>query len=121
MYKEWCNGKGASTMQQIQTFIEAILHDDSRTVLAMIVVIDCSAYRREGSWMIFKEDDTASGMISGGCLESDLHEHAKQLFHTGKTKLISYDMSAEDDLGWGRGAGCNGIVYVLLRDLDHKF
>src|SRR5699024_693138 len=45
----------------------------------------------------------------------------KQLFYTGKTNLISYDMSAVDDLGWGRGAGCNGIVYVLLRDLDHKF
>lgn len=108
-------------MQEIPSFIETILQDDHRTVLAMIVDIDGSAYRKEGAWMIFKEDGTRSGMISGGCLENDLQERAKQLFHTGKTELKSYDMSAEDDIGWGRGAGCNGIVYVLLRDVDDKF
>lgn len=108
-------------MEQIETIIQTIATNTKPTVLAMIVDIDGSAYRKEGAWMLFQEDTPPIGMISGGCLENDLLKRAQQLFNTGKTELISYDMSAEDDLGWGRGAGCNGTVHILLRAIDEKF
>lgn len=108
-------------MQQIQSLIDVVLSWDKGIVLAMVVDIEGSAYRKEGAWMLFKEGESSIGMVSGGCLENDLRERAEELFHTGKSELISYDMSSEDDMGWGRGVGCNGIVSVLLRDINSEF
>ncbi|MBE1556103.1 XdhC family protein [Sporosarcina limicola] len=108
-------------MERLQEIISTILTDDQPTVLATIVHVDGSAYRKEGAWMLLKEDDTRLGVISGGCLESDLHNRAQGLFNTGKTDVFRYDLSAEDDLGWGRGAGCNGVVTVMVRAIDATF
>ena len=71
--------------------------------------------------MFFLEDSSKIGMLSGGCLEYDLQCRAKEMFHTGDVKICKFDLRAEDDLGWGRGAGCNGIVTVMLRDVDDIF
>lgn len=101
--------------------IETILNDNDAVVLAMIVHVEGSAYRKEGSWMLFQEDETRLGVISGGCIESDLQIRAQKLFHTGQVEVVQYDLSAEDDLGWGRGAGCNGVVTVFIRDVDAAF
>ncbi|MBO0586852.1 XdhC family protein [Sporosarcina sp. E16_8] len=108
-------------MQSIQQMIETVLSDAQPVVLAMIVQVEGSAYRKEGTWMLFQEDGAHTGIISGGCLESDLHSRAIELFNTGKVGIVHYDLSAEDDLGWGRGAGCNGVVSVFMRDIDKVF
>ena len=108
-------------MQTIQQIIETILNNNRPVVLAMIVQVEGSAYRKEGSWMLFKEDGTRLGVISGGCLENDLQTRSQELFATGKVEIIQYDLSAEDDLDWGRGAGCNGVVSILIRDIDQVF
>ena len=71
--------------------------------------------------MIIKEDDSQFGVLSGGCLEKDLHYRAKEIFITGKSDIFKYDLSAEDDLGWGLGAGCNGIISVIIRNIDNRF
>ena len=64
--------------------------------------------------MVIKADDSRMGVLSGGCLEKDLHYRAKEIFEYRKIRqFIKYDLSAEDDLGWGLGAGCNGIISVL--------
>ncbi|WP_158233972.1 XdhC family protein [Sporosarcina sp. P34] len=108
-------------MKSIQQIIETVLVDTQPAVLAMIVDIEGSSYRKEGTWMLIQENGVQIGMISGGCLENDLHSHATQLFRTGKAITVQYDLSSEDDLGWGRGAGCNGVVTVLVRDIDENF
>ncbi len=108
-------------MQSIQQMIETILSDTQPVVLAMIVQVEGSAYRKEGTWMLIQKDGARTGVISGGCLESDLHSRAIELFNTGKPEIVHYDLSAEDDLGWGRGAGCNGVVSVFVRDIDSDF
>lgn len=108
-------------MEEIEQLIEKVTQTKKASAIAIIADIEGSGYRKEGAWMVFIEDEPPIGLLSGGCLENDLHIRAKELFSTGKTELISYDLSSEDDLGWGRGAGCNGIVHVLLRDVDQSF
>ena len=108
-------------MYSIQYMIETILNDPQAVVLSMIVNVDGSSYRKEGAWMLLQENGNRIGAVSGGCLENDLSARASRLFHTGKAELADYDLSAEDDLGWGRGAGCNGVVTVLVRDIDENF
>lgn len=48
-------------------------------------------------------------------------QNATQLFRTGKVETVLYDLSAEDGFGCGRGAECNGIVTVLVRDIGDGF
>ncbi|MDW0108448.1 XdhC family protein [Sporosarcina aquimarina] len=108
-------------MHSIQQMIEAVLRDPQAMVLAMIVNVEGSSYRKEGAWMLMQENGNRIGIVSGGCLENDLSNRSSQLFHTGKAELVDYDLSSEDDLGWGRGVGCNGVVTVLVRDIDENF
>ncbi|WP_339250157.1 XdhC family protein [Sporosarcina sp. FSL W8-0480] len=105
----------------IPQMIKTISTTDEAIVLAQIVHVEGSAYRREGAWMFFTESGNRIGLLSGGCLEADLQYRARELFHTGQVQICEFDLSSEDDLGWGRGAGCNGVVTVLLRDVDYEF
>ena len=47
-------------------------------------------------------------------MEADLHEHALQVMASGKAKVITYDTRGSDDLIWGLGVGCEGLMQILL-------
>lgn len=68
--------------------------------------------------MIIRKDQPPIGIVSGGCLESDLAEHAKQVHASNKANVITYDTRADDDAAWGLGLGCNGLIEVLLEPLN---
>ncbi|MGG4396488.1 XdhC/CoxI family protein [Paenibacillus thiaminolyticus] len=101
-------------MATIYTILDKLRRDEQRSVLATIIRVEGSAYRKEGTSMLIQEDGTQIGMLSGGCLEQDLAVHAEEALATGQSLTVMYDMSAEDDLSWGQGAGCNGRIHVLL-------
>lgn len=60
------------------------------------------------------------GLVSGGCLESDLAEHARRVHASGVAELVAYDTRADDDAVWGLGLGCNGLVEILVEPLDAR-
>ncbi|ARK28935.1 XdhC family protein [Halalkalibacter krulwichiae] len=86
-------------------------------VIATVVKVEGSAYRHEGAKMLFFEDGTQYGLISGGCLEEDLSFHSEEVLHSCEPKIVTYDLRVEDDLGWGLGAGCNGKVTILMEPI----
>ncbi|MGI9091026.1 MAG: XdhC family protein, partial [Gemmatimonadaceae bacterium] len=86
-------------------------------VLVSVVRTAGSTYRGVGTRMIVRGDDTAAGLLSGGCLETDLIEHAKNVRAASEPMLVTYDTSSGDDFVWGLGLGCNGLVEVLLEPL----
>lgn len=63
--------------------------------------------------MLMTRDRWVSGMISGGCLESELIGLAWELTEQGPAIHV-FDASSESDAVWGYGLGCAGTVYVLL-------
>jgi xanthine dehydrogenase accessory factor len=75
---------------------------------------------REGTSLLFWEDGTQIGMISAGCLETDLALQAQKVFCEGLERIVTYHLKDEDDVGWGQGAGCNGVLSILLEPLDEK-
>lgn len=87
------------------------------TVLASIVRTVGSAYRGVGARMLVRADDTTVGLVSGGCLEADLVGHARRVRATHEHALVTYDTHLHDDLLWGLGLGCNGLLEVLLEAL----
>ena len=83
-------------------------------VLATVVRTTGSTYRGPGTMMLISEDEAFVGSISGGCVEHDVLERAKETMTSGQTKLLTYDTTDEADILWGMGLGCSGIVDALL-------
>ena len=87
-------------------------------VLATVVRVVGSSYGGVGARMVVRVDGTTVGLVSGGCLESDLCAHAVEVHATGIARVVTYDTRADDDAVWGLGLGCNGLIDVLLQRLS---
>ncbi|TLP79197.1 XdhC family protein [Maribacter sp. ACAM166] len=90
-----------------------------RCVLATVVDLEGSSYRKPGVRMLIREDDKMIGAVSGGCVEKEILFQTQSVFQNNTAKLMNYD---------GRyRLGCEGILYVLLEpfspsnDLLFKF
>lgn len=93
-----------------------IINQNATNKYALATVIDVkgSAYRHEGATMLFSEYGNRIGTISAGCLEEDLSYHAVEVLEKHSSKIVTYDLSSEDDLTWGQSAGCNGTVTIYI-------
>ena len=89
-------------------------------VLATLVAVEGSSYRRAGARRLFGPRGESVGSISGGCLEEDVRAHARAVAETGRPVLATYDTTSENDLIWGTGAGCHGVVRVLLERIPAR-
>jgi xanthine dehydrogenase accessory factor len=88
-------------------------------VLATVVRVTGSSYGGVGARMVVHVDGSTVGVVSGGCLETDLAEHARNVAEEGCARVVTYDTRADDDAAWGLGLGCNGLIDVLLEPLNH--
>jgi xanthine dehydrogenase accessory factor len=86
-------------------------------VLATVVRVTGSSYGGVGARMVISTDGSTVGLVSGGCLESDLAEHARRVHANGHAEVVTYDTRDDDDAPWGLGLGCNGLIEVLLEPL----
>lgn len=89
------------------------------SVLATVVHVEGSSYRRAGARMLIDEFGNITGAISGGCLEGDALKKALHALHQRKNKLVTYDTTDEDDAVIGAQLGCNGIIQVLFEPLEY--
>jgi len=83
-------------------------------VLATIVGTVGSTYRKAGARMLLERDGRLTGLLSGGCFEHDLREHALRVLAAGVSQVVTYDARGDDDLVFGIGAGCEGAMRILL-------
>jgi xanthine dehydrogenase accessory factor len=86
-------------------------------VLATVARTLGSTYRKAGAQMLLAGDGRAAGLLSGGCLETDLMERARSVL-AGSPVVADYDTRSSDDLIWGIGLGCEGAMTILLTRLD---
>ncbi len=104
-----------------RTIVDALFRSaeaGESVVLATVVRITGSSYGGVGTRMVAQVDGSTVGIVSGGCLESDLAEHAKDVHASQVPRVVTYDTRADDDTSWGLGLGCNGLIDVLLEPLD---
>ncbi len=83
--------------------------------LATLLATEGSTYRKAGTQMLIAAGREPLGLLSGGCLEADLIEHARAVVETGVARHAEYDMRGEDDRLFGIGSGCEGAMRVLLQ------
>ncbi|GGG45263.1 putative xanthine dehydrogenase subunit A [Croceivirga lutea] len=97
-------------LKKIITGYEQAAQSGIKTVLATVVALDGSSYRRPGVQMLVLENGTMVGAVSGGCVEKEVFRQAETVFKTTNPKMITYD---------GRyRLGCEGILYILLEPLQ---
>ena len=81
-----------------------------RSVMASVVSLDGSSYRRPGVRMLITENGKMFGAVSGGCVEKEILKQSASVFKTGKSKIITYD---------GRyRLGCDGVLFILIELFD---
>ena len=81
---------------------------DEPLVLATVIRTGGSTYAKPGAQMLIAADGEYAGLLSGGCLEGDLREHARDVARTGDARIVSYDLRSTTDQLFGLGAGCEG-------------
>ncbi|MGL4611256.1 MAG: XdhC family protein [Trueperaceae bacterium] len=87
-----------------------------KAAIATVVRVVGSAYRREGTKMLIDADGGQVCMISGGCLEQEVGEVAKQVMESGQGVVKFFDL--DEEVVWGLGLGCGGAVDVYIEPLD---
>jgi xanthine dehydrogenase accessory factor len=94
---------------------------DEPSALATVINVEGSAYRRPGARMLLTLDGRSWGMVSGGCLESDVMDHARCALQSGQPRVVRYDSTSDDDIVFGTGLGCNGILDVFIEPVTKEF
>src|SRR5579863_5916913 len=82
--------------------------------LAVLAYTEGSTYRKPGALMLIAANGDYAGLLSGGCLEGDLREHALRVIERVQPHTVQYDLKGPDELLWGLGLGCEGAMRILL-------
>lgn len=101
--------------------IRDILAADRPAVVATVVDVEGSAYRRPGAKMVIEEGGAGLGHITAGCLEDEVFELTAEVLAAGEPRVETYDLMEDDDDVWGLGVGCNGVIDVLLEPLTESY
>ncbi len=94
--------------------------DDFDWVLCTLYEITGSSYRKPGAMMLISGIGQRLGMLSGGCLESNIQLHAKKVMAEQRSLTLTYDATDEDDLTFQLGIGCGGVVHILLQPVGKE-
>ena len=81
-------------------------------VLATVVAVQGSSYRRPGAVMLLAPDGRRAGTVSGGCLEAQVASRAWWL--TAHGPCVQRYSTNEEDGDRPFGSGCGGVVSLLL-------
>jgi xanthine dehydrogenase accessory factor len=108
-------------MHELEAILKAFEEsqkNDETTFLATVVNTKGSTYRQPGARMLITSEGRTVGTISGGCLEKDIFEYARLGIRADEPIVVRYDTTSSEDIVWGFGLGCNGVVEVLIERID---
>src|SRR5207253_1835508 len=84
--------------------------------VATVVATRRSAPRPLGSKLAVSETGELAGSVAGGCVESDVAVHAREVLESGLPKLLSYGIPDED--AWEVGLPCGGEIDVFVERVE---
>lgn len=94
--------------------VERLRAAGKRAVLATVVDIQGSSYRLPGARMLIAGTQWTAGSVSGGCLEGDVVLRAREVLEKNRAVVVTYDTTSDEDILFGVGLGCRGIIQVLI-------
>jgi xanthine dehydrogenase accessory factor len=106
-------------MKELLPDIERWRAAGKKVAIATVVQAYGSAPRRPGAKMAIAEDGEFVGSVSGGCVESDVVEHAKQVLEEDHPRLVPYGIS--DEMAFNVGLACGGQIEVFIQPFGRAF
>jgi xanthine dehydrogenase accessory factor len=82
-------------------------------VLASLVRVVGSSYRRPGARMLICDDGKRVGSLSAGCVEDEVVWRAREVLQTGEPIIVSFDTR--------RRFGCAGNIDVFIERVSETF
>lgn len=99
-------------MREILPELERWRARGDRIALARVVATRRSAPRPVGSKLIVSGTGELAGSVSGGCVESEVVEAAREVLAGGEPQLLTFGIS--DDLALSVGLPCGGEIDVWV-------
>ncbi|UQX90235.1 XdhC family protein [Jatrophihabitans telluris] len=84
--------------------------------LATVVQTWSSAPRQPGASMLVDGEGTASGSVSGGCVEGAVYELGTEVRESGQPVLQRYGVS--DDDAFAVGLTCGGVIDIFVEQVS---
>jgi xanthine/CO dehydrogenase XdhC/CoxF family maturation factor len=103
-------------MKEILEEVERWRDQGEQVVVATVVATRRSAPRPVGASFAVSESGKMCGSVSGGCVESDVYENAREVMATGTPKLLSYGIADEE--AWSVGLPCGGEIDVFVERVE---
>ena len=103
-------------MKEILGEVEKWREQGEEVVVATVIATRRSAPRPVGTSLAVSESGKMCGSVSGGCVESDVYENAREVMETGKPKLLSYGIADEE--AWSVGLPCGGEIDVFVERVE---
>jgi xanthine dehydrogenase accessory factor len=103
-------------VKEIVDEVERWRNRGERVAVATVIATRRSAPRPVGAKFAVSESGELCGSVSGGCVESDIAEQARDVLETGVPRLLSYGIS--DDEALGVGLPCGGEIDVFVERFD---
>lgn len=106
------------------THIQALLskwyatRHENDWVLATVIDVKGSNYRKKGAMMLFSHTGEYYGLVSGGCLERALALESAKVLALGKDRVATYDSTENGDSEWQISLGCGGVVTIALQKIS---
>jgi len=106
-------------MKELLPDIERWRQAGKKVAIATVVQAYGSAPRRPGAKMAVSEDGEFVGSVSGGCVENDVVEHARQVLEEDHPRLVPYGIS--DEMAFNVGLACGGQIEVFIQPFGRAF
>ena len=103
-------------MKEILEEVEKWREQGEQVVVATVIATRRSAPRPVGASLAVSESGKMCGSVSGGCVESDVYENAREVMETGTPKLLSYGIADEE--AWSVGLPCGGEIDVFVERVE---
>jgi xanthine dehydrogenase accessory factor len=105
-------------VKEVLADIERWRANGEKFALATVVATRRSAPRPVGAKLAISESGEMAGSVSGGCVESDVYEHACEVLEGSRPQLLSYGIA--DDLAFSVGLPCGGEIDVFVEQAPEE-
>ncbi len=105
-------------MKEVLADIERWRARGEKFALATVVATRRSAPRPIGAKLAVSEGGEMAGSVSGGCVETDVYEHACEVLGGSQPQLLSYGIA--DDLAFSVGLPCGGEIDVFVEQAPEE-
>ena len=101
---------------ELANFVKDLSEDEY--ILVTLTSTEGSTYRKKGAMKVVSKSGKSCGLISGGCLEKTIVDHALSFACGQASGLLTLDTTKDTDRLFGTNIGCQGILHLDFQNMS---